>query len=84
MWRKAYPQAVPHSQLSRRSSDQFDNDIDDQLGDDTDDRLDGDIDDPLAVDVDVYERLSLAKPVRASAARKMDAKSGIVIALPAN
>jgi len=74
----------PRPRRTPSSSSVDDRQMDGRFGVDTDDRLDGDIDDPLAVDVDVDERLSLAKPVRASAARKMDAKSGIVIALPAN
>ena len=68
------PRAVQRSQLSWRSSIHVDDDIDDRLANDIGDRLDDDVDDLL----------SLARPERTSDARKMDAKSGIVIALPAN
>jgi hypothetical protein len=51
-----------------------DDDIDDRLANDIGDRLDDDVDDLL----------SLARPERTSDARKMDAKSGMLIQSPAN
>ena len=72
----------PRPRRTPSSSSVDDRQMDGRFGVNTDDRLDGDIDDP--VDVDVDERVSLAKPVRASAARTTDAKSGIVIELPAD